>query len=102
MGRGERAASGLDGVLQALNERSVEVLLLAPGFAAPGFVCPGCGWMTAGAGSCPADSARLEPVDDVIEWATRAAVLQSSTVHELLHHEPERALGGDIAALLRF
>jgi peptide chain release factor subunit 1 len=102
VGRDERAASGLEAVLFALNERRVDVLLLAPGFHARGVVCRQCEWMALRGTECPIDRGPLEPVDDIIEWAVRSAVLQSGTVHEVRYHEPESALGGQIAALLRF
>src|SRR3954470_15451035 len=42
LSKGARAAAGLDDVLEALNERRVEVLLLAPGYQAAGCTCPQC------------------------------------------------------------
>src|SRR3954469_11014929 len=42
---GGRGAAGLEGVLEALNERRVEMLLLDPGYQASGCTCPQCGWV---------------------------------------------------------
>ncbi|MGH2825133.1 MAG: Vms1/Ankzf1 family peptidyl-tRNA hydrolase, partial [Thermoleophilaceae bacterium] len=54
LGEGSRAAMGLDEVLQALNERRVECLLLDERFAAPGARCPECGWLgPGGERTCP-------------------------------------------------
>jgi peptide chain release factor subunit 1 len=102
LGRDERAASSLGEVLRALDDKRVDVLLVAPGYAAPGAVCPRCQRMGLGGGTCPLDGAPLDEVEDIVEWAVRSAVLQSATVHELRYHEADRALGGPIAALLRY
>jgi peptide chain release factor subunit 1 len=101
-GRGERAASGATAVLDALNQARVEVLLLAEGSPTAGVFCPACGFVALQGQDCPVDGKRLEGTDDVIEPAVRAAILQSAAVHRVRHHEPERALGGRVAALLRF
>src|SRR3954471_24112439 len=45
LSKGSRAAAGLDDVLEALNERRVEILLLEPGYQVPGCTCPQCGWV---------------------------------------------------------
>ncbi len=45
LGEGGRAAVGLEEVLQALNERRVECLLVDERFTAPGTSCPACGWV---------------------------------------------------------
>jgi peptide chain release factor subunit 1 len=102
LGRGERAAAGLDAVLQTLNEKRVETLLVAPGFTASGAECTRCGWLSTSEGTCPVDGRRLDQTEDVVEAATRAAIMQSADVHVVLYHEPDKALGGPVAALLRF
>jgi peptide chain release factor subunit 1 len=102
LGRGERAVAGLGPVLDALNASRVETMLIADGFHAPGVACPSCGWMGTQGTECPADGAKLERTGDIVGTAVRNAVLQSAAVHEVRYHEPDRALGGPIAALLRF
>jgi peptide chain release factor subunit 1 len=102
LGRGERAAAGLDDVLRALNEKRAETLLLAPGFAATGAVCTQCGWLSASDETCPADGEPLERTEDIVDEAVRAALMQSADVHLIRYHEPDKALGGLVAALLRF
>src|SRR3954462_7045395 len=55
LSKGSRAAAGLDDVLEALNERRVEILLLEPGYQVPGCTCPQCGWVgPMNGGACPA------------------------------------------------
>jgi peptide chain release factor subunit 1 len=102
LGRKERAASGLGSVLEALNANRVEVLFLSEGLEAPGVACPRCGWIGTDGTECPVDGAALEGAGDIIDKAIQKSVLQSASVHRVRYHEPERALGGPIAALLRF
>src|SRR3954453_8416336 len=58
---GGRGAAGLESVLEALNERRVEALVVGQGYEAAGCTCPQCGlvWPLDG-GSCPADGASLD------------------------------------------
>jgi peptide chain release factor subunit 1 len=102
LGQNDRAASGLAPVLEALHMRRVETLLIDADFHAAGVVCRQCGWMAPQGKNCPFDKTPVDRVDDIIEAAVEAAVLQSAAVHEVRYHEPDRALGGSIAALLRF
>lgn len=102
LGRQERSVAGLTAVLEALNQKAVEILLMAPGFEASGAVCPKCEWIDTNGRLCPVEGTTLERVNNVIEYAIRAAILQSASVHEIRYHEPETALDGPIAALLRF
>jgi peptide subunit release factor 1 (eRF1) len=102
---GGRAASGLDRVLVALNERRVETLLVDRGFTAPGCTCPQCGWVgPLDGGSCPADGTEVECRDNVIERAVELALVQNA--HVLIVHDEDHALElqsqGDIGAVLRF
>lgn len=98
---GRRAADGLVGVLDALNERRVEALLYEAGFSRPGFVCPTSGWLGVDARACPTGEDGAEPVENVIEEAISAALLQNARVHAL-RDRPELGPLGGIAAVLRF
>jgi peptide chain release factor subunit 1 len=100
---GSRGASGLDGVLPALNERRVEALLLDERFSASGGQCPVCGWLgKEGASPCPADGAAVERLEDIGEAAVELALQQSAEVLPMKHHADELRERGGIAALLRF
>jgi peptide subunit release factor 1 (eRF1) len=98
---GGRAAAGLDDVLDALNQRKVEVLMFEQGLRASGVVCPQCGWTGSEGTTCPADGTTLEDRDDIIENAVQLAITQSAEVIPVRYHEDLDG-NGSIAALLRF
>ncbi|MEA2440452.1 MAG: hypothetical protein QOH76_1876 [Thermoleophilaceae bacterium] len=102
---GGRAAAGLEDVLEALNERRVEILLLEPGYEAPGCTCPQCGWVgPLDGGACPADGTEVDCRDSVVESAVELAMVQSADVLVLRDegHQRELRSHGDIGAVLRF
>jgi len=101
LGMHERAAAGLDGVLDALVQRRVEALLIGDRFRASGVVCPRCGWMAPDGSVCPVDGGPLEERDDIVESAVECAVLQSAEVVHTRHFDDLRRHDG-IAAVLRF
>jgi peptide chain release factor subunit 1 len=100
---GGRGAAGLDDTLAALNERRVEVLMLADGFDAAGTSCPQCGWVGAPELTvCPADGSKLEPRESVAESALELAIEQSAEVLRVRGAAGEIESHGGIAAVLRF
>jgi peptide chain release factor subunit 1 len=102
VGGGGRAAGGPEDTLQALNERRVEKLLLAPDFDGHGQRCPACGLLTLeGAGRCPADGTELRDVAHLREAAVEAALAQDAEVMVVRQH-PDLGPFRGIAALLRF
>jgi peptide subunit release factor 1 (eRF1) len=101
IGSGGRAVGGPELTLEALNERKVQTLLLAPDFDRPGARCPSCGLLLEGAGSCPADGSELEPVEHLREAVVEAALMQDAEVIVVRHH-PDLGPFQGIAALLRF
>ncbi len=102
VGVGERAATGLEDVLEMLSEQRVEALLLDSGLAAPGTECPRCCWLGPDSVSeCPADGTALEQRSNVIERGVERALMQNAEV-VVLRGRPEMVLHGGIAALLRF
>jgi peptide chain release factor subunit 1 len=104
LGEGGRAAIGLHDVLQALNERRLECLVLDERFAAPGATCPECGWLgPEGERTCPVDGRELEQLEDLTEAAIELTLQQSAEILAVRRRreELERRAGG-IAALLRF
>lgn len=99
---GGHAATGLDEVLELLNERRVKTLLIGPDFAASGAECPRCGLLASSGGSCPADGTDLEPQDDIVERAIEVALAQAADLLVVHHGSPELDRHGSIAALVRF
>jgi peptide subunit release factor 1 (eRF1) len=102
VGAGGRGVAGLEDVLNALNERRVETLLLEDRFQMPGQACPQCGSLfTDGVTACPADETPTDPLADVVEEAVELAVSQSADVHITRHHDDLEQMGG-VGAVLRF
>jgi peptide chain release factor subunit 1 len=104
LGEGGRAAIGLEDVLQALNERRVECLLLDERFAAPGASCPECGWLgPGGERTCPVDGRELVRLDDLTEAAIELTLQQSAEILGISRRREElQERAGGVAALLRF
>jgi len=102
MAPGGHAAGGLDEVLQLLDDRRVQTLLLTQGLAASGFVCPQCGRLSAGETSCPGDGIAPEPRQDIIPSAIQVAMDQSAEVLVVRDRPEALAEYGSVAALLRY
>jgi peptide chain release factor subunit 1 len=102
VGGGGRARGGPDETVAALNERRVQILLLAPGFDGTAHQCPTCGMLLLSAdGRCPADGTELDPREHLREAAIEAALAQDAEVMVVRHH-PDLSRFKGIAALLRF
>jgi peptide chain release factor subunit 1 len=99
VGRGGKGAAGIAGVLQALNEARVELLLISDGFRAPGGRDAATGMLYAGDEG--PDGQELEHCDNVIEHAVEKAIEQSAKVIKVRHHDDLGPLGG-IGAVLRY
>jgi peptide chain release factor subunit 1 len=104
VGAGGRGCVGLDDTVGALNERRVEILLLAPGFEAAGVCCRRCGWVGVNPEltECPADGGELEHREDIAENAVELAITQNAEVLRMRHHANELEPRGAIGAVLRF
>jgi hypothetical protein len=102
VGANGRGAAGLAEVLDALNQRRVEVLAYEDGYSEPGGVCPQCAWMgPVGPAKCPADGTKVQHREDMTEPAVESAIAQSARVVVVRHH-PDLGPLGRIAAALRF
>ena len=108
---GPRPAAGrIADVLEALNQRRVETLLVAAGTTAPGRECPSCGWLGVGGDECPADGTPTIARPDIIGPAIQRALLQSADVRCLARREADGEpavagpldMYGGIGAVLRF
>ena len=104
------AAARIADVLEALNQRRVETLLISAGTTAPGRECPKCGWLGIGGDECPADGTPTIAHDDILDAAVQRALLQSADVRFLHPRVPEGEptvagpldMYGGIGAVLRF
>jgi peptide chain release factor subunit 1 len=102
VGAGGRGVEGVQRTLEALGERRVQTLLLAPTFDRSGRRCPTCGLLVAdGATRCPADGAEMEQLEHLREAAVEAAIVQDADVVVLRHHADQPPREG-IGAVLRF
>jgi peptide chain release factor subunit 1 len=103
LGEAGRAATGLDDVLRALNERRVETLVLDEQFAASGVSCPECGWLGSSGRTCPVDGRELEQLEDLTDAASELTLQQSAEILAVRRRREEFAQrAGGVAALLRF
>ena len=99
VGRGERGAAGLAGVLQTLNEQRVEILLVAEGFRSAGGRDTDTGMLFAG--DHGPDGQELERCENIVEPAIEKAIEQSAKVIKVRYHDDLGPLGG-IGAVLRY
>jgi peptide chain release factor subunit 1 len=104
-GAGGRGSHGLAPTLDALWNGQVDTLLVARDARMPGAECPNCGRIVAsGRTDCPSCSARMEPLDDIVERAIARTLGQSGRVELLDGAAAERLneAGGGIGAILRY
>jgi peptide chain release factor subunit 1 len=98
---GGRGVAGLPGVLLALNERRVALLLVSRGFVAEGWRCPSCGGLFAIGRKCGACATEMTLVEDVVEEAVHEALSQQVRVEVCVGNADLDVLGR-LGALLRF
>jgi peptide subunit release factor 1 (eRF1) len=102
IGSGGRGVGGPEHVLEALNERRVETLLLEPGFGRPGFRCRSCGLLYVEAsGRCPADGSELDEFEHLREAAIESALMQDAEIM-VVRNYPDLGPFQGIGAILRF
>jgi peptide chain release factor subunit 1 len=100
---GERGVAGIDAVVEALNERRVEVLLLDEQFSGvAGAQCAECGLLATQGSTCPADGAEMIQLDELTDAAIELAVQQSAEILAVHHDREALDQYGGAAALLRF
>jgi peptide chain release factor subunit 1 len=95
---------GLEGTLEAIVERRVQILVMEEDFRQPGFECPHCQYLVAVlTAHCPLCGTALDPQLDIVERAVERAIDQRATI-EVLRGEARQSLAahGHIGALLRY
>ena len=101
VGSGRKGVAGLDGTLQALVERRVDVLLVSSSFTAPGWRCGSCSYVARKGRRCPVCEEEMHAIDDVVEEAVEEALAQSCEVEVCVGNADLDVLG-QIGALLRY
>jgi peptide subunit release factor 1 (eRF1) len=100
VGKGSGAV-GADAVIEALNRKAVETLLLETGVEAAGAVCPACGWLAATQGECTVCGQVTKKEEDLVEDMLRRALDQSAEVRFTRFVPPHPGEPAHVAAVLR-
>lgn len=101
MSGAEPAVAGIADVLDALNEKRVELMLVDEAYEEPGRRCTTDGLLMLQAGTCPADGTPTEAVDDIVDEAIDRALEMDA----LVYRPPDGRLldgFGHIGAILRW
>ena len=99
-GSGGRALLGLDRVLDAVNQKAVDRLLVAASEAVPGVRCTTCGWLSTDKPLCPACGEATSRVADLVDAAAEATRETGGSVRYLVGDvHPEDF---EVAATVRF
>lgn len=102
----EKAVMGLNGVLDAVNQGRVYLLVYPSGYAVSGYYCPKCEVLLDHVPedeSCPYCSADLEEMDDIIWLASEKVLTSKGRIEEVKSPEAKKYLeeNGFIGAFLR-
>jgi len=101
IGSGGRGAAGVGPVVEALNRRAADALVLSRSLAVEGFRCAGCGWLQESDGSsCPTCGGELRP-GLLARLMAQAARGQGASVL-FVEDSARMAPFGGVAAFLRF
>ncbi len=100
-GRGGRAASGWQQVLEAASDGRVECLLFEDRAAQEAYQCPRCGRGSTEGGSCPLDGTSMERHEDALDLAVHQVLAHGGAVLAVRAAPSLDPVEG-IAATLRF
>jgi len=98
---GGSAVAGLEATLATLAEHRVSRLLVSAGYRDSGWRCQACGRLAVIGRTCPACSASMDEVEDVVEEAVHEALVDGSEVEVCVDNADLDVLGR-IGALLRY
>jgi peptide subunit release factor 1 (eRF1) len=96
----EPAAAGLAQVIDALNMKRVELMLVSEGYVARGRRCPADGMLALEGEECPACGTPLEDVEDIVDEAVVRALEADAPVYRIPDDRLQRF--GQIGAILRW
>jgi peptide subunit release factor 1 (eRF1) len=99
--RAKRGVAGLGPVLDALNARRAEHVLVSQGYAEAGWRCASCGTLAVVGRTCARCQGEMEAIDDIVEEAVEDALSQSAKV-EICVGNADLDVLGRIGALLRY
>lgn len=98
---GGPAVFGLEWVLDAINQKAVQTLVVDTRDTVPGGVCLECGWLSAASsGSCPACGARIAQIPDIVDASAHAVIHSGGSVRHILADTP--LADSRLGALVRF
>ncbi|SFM50983.1 hypothetical protein [Thermodesulforhabdus norvegica] len=102
----EKAVMGINGVLDAINQGRVYLLVYPSGYAVSGYYCPRCEVLLDHApenANCPYCSAELEEVDDIIWLASEKVLASKGRIEEVRSPGAKKYLeqNGFVGAFLR-
>jgi peptide subunit release factor 1 (eRF1) len=88
-------------VLDALNDRRAERVLVSQGYVEAGWRCRDCGALALVGRTCGRCASDMEAIDDIVEEAVEDALSQSARV-EICIGNADLDVLGRIGALLRY
>ncbi len=100
-GRGSRAASGWQQVLEAASDGRVDCLLFVDGASHEAYQCPRCGRGSTEGGACPLDGTTMERHEDALDLAVHQVLAHGGSVLAVRSASSLEPVEG-IAATLRF
>jgi peptide subunit release factor 1 (eRF1) len=100
----QKAVTGFEAAIRALNEKCVRELVFAEGFAATGGACAPChALFESAATNCRFCRRPVKPVEDLVEAAVGSALEQGTAVEQLRGEAADiLATVGGVGAFLRF
>lgn len=100
--KNENAVTGLDNVLNALQEQRVMKLFVIKDFNTRGFSCSSCGYLSSqNINPCPFCGGEMKQEEFLVDSACERAIQQGALVESVIESK-ELAKYGNIGALLRY
>jgi peptide chain release factor subunit 1 len=98
---GGPAVFGLEWVIDAVNQKAVQTLVVDTSDAVPGGACSSCGWLSVDRNDlCPACKAAMKPVSDIVDASAQAVLQSGGSVRHIV--VDTRLSDSHLGALVRF